>query len=76
MASFVNKGVRPSEVHIFKRKVGINSISNLNQQNLLVPGYFGNYGKVCKAQVKGQGILVKCERSGFSCANKLLNFKF
>ena len=69
---FENKGVRPSAVHIFKRKVEIYPVVDLNQSDLLIPGYYGNYKKVCNTQVDGQGIRVKCYGSNMSCANHLL----
>ena len=69
---FENKGVRPSAVHIFKRKVEIYPVVDLNQSDFLIPGYYGNYKKVCNTQVDGQGIRVKCYGSNMSCANHLL----
>ena len=72
VVSFENKGVRPSEVHIFKRKVEIYPVVDLNQSDFLIPGYYGNYKKVCNTQVDGQGIRVKCYGSNMSCANHLL----
>ena len=72
--SFKNEGVRPSEVHISKRAVGINPVAHLSQQSLLLPGYFGNFGKVCHTQVDGQGIRIRCDTSLFSCTNRPLAF--
>ncbi|SVC07936.1 uncharacterized protein METZ01_LOCUS260790, partial [marine metagenome] len=72
VVSFENKGVRPSAVHIFKRKVEIYPVVDLNQSDLLIPGYYGNYKKVCNTQVDGQGIRVKCYGSKMSCAKHLL----
>ena len=69
---FENKGVRPSAVHIFKRKVEIYPVVDLNQSDFLIPGYYGNYKKICNTQVDGQGIRVKCYGSNMSCANHLL----
>ena len=59
-------------VHIFKRKVEIYPVVDLNQSDFLIPGYYGNYKKVCNTQVDGQGIRVKCYGSNMSCANHLL----
>lgn len=74
VASFVNKGIRPSEVHIFKRKISIKSVIHFDQNNLLMPGYFGNFGKSCKAKLDGKGIRMKCDQSNISCANQTLTF--
>ena len=74
VVSYENKGVRPSAVHIYKRKVGLNSMLQFNQHDLSLPEYLGNFGKVCNAQVDGQGIRVKCDNSNISCSNQRLTF--
>ena len=72
--SFENKGVRPSEVHIYKLKVEINPLVHLNQQNLSMLEYFDKHGTVCKAQTHEQGVRVKCNASPFTCVKLVLNF--
>jgi len=74
MISYVNKGVRPSEVYIYKRNVGINPLVYFDQQNMLLPKYNGNYRKGCYKQADGQGIRIRCDRSPMACANRSLNF--
>lgn len=73
VASFENQGVRPSAVHILKRKVDIQPVSNLNHQALAIPAYFGNYNKPCDKRVDGEGIRINCQKSQFACANQQLN---
>ncbi len=73
VVSYENKGIRPSSIHIFKRKVEINSIAHLNQQNLSSPNYFGNYRKPCKIEIAEEGIRIECDSSSFSCVNQVLN---
>ncbi|MBT5257866.1 MAG: hypothetical protein HOL75_03015 [Nitrospina sp.] len=75
VVSFENKGVRPSEIHIFKSKIGIHPLVNLEKKNLSLPEYFGNYGNVCKIQIDGQGIKIICDKSPFTCAKQALNFR-
>ena len=72
--SFENKGVRPSEVHIFKNKVEMNPLIRINETMLSVPEYFGNHGTACKAQTHEQGVRVKCNASPFTCVKLVLNF--
>ena len=74
VVSFENKGVRPSEIHIFKSKIGIHPLVNLEKKNLSLPEYFGNHEKVCKIQIDGQGIKIICDKSPFACAKQVLNF--
>ena len=74
VVSFENKGVRPSEVHIFKNKVEMNPLIRINETMLSVPEYFGNFGKVCKTQSDGQGVRISCNESPFACAKQVLNF--
>ena len=74
VVSFENKGVRPSEIHIFKSKIGIHPLVNLEKKNLSSPEYFGNHEKVCKIQIDGQGIKIICDKSPFACAKQVLNF--
>jgi len=74
VVSFENKGVRPSEVHIYKLKVEINPLVHLNQQNLSMLEYFDKHGTVCKAQTHEQGVRVKCNASPFTCVKQALNF--
>ena len=72
VASFENRGVRPSEVHIFKREVELNPLIHLSHQALAIPPYFGNYSKPCKKQADGEGIRITCQKSPFACANQQL----
>jgi hypothetical protein len=74
VVSFENKGVRPSEVHIFKNKVEMAPLISINETMLSVPEYFGNFGKVCKTQIDGQGVRISCNESPFACAKQVLNF--
>ena len=75
VVSFENKGVRPSEIHIFKSKIGIHPLVNLEKKTLSLPEYFGNYKNVCKVQIDGQGIKIICDKSPFACAKQVLNFR-
>jgi len=74
VVSFENKGVRPSEVHIFKNKVEMNPLIRINETMLSVPEYFDKHGTVCKAQTHEQGVRVKCNASPFTCVKLVLNF--
>jgi len=74
VVSFENKGVRPSEVHIFKNKVEMNPLIRINETMLSVPEYFGNFEKVCKTKIAGQGVRISCDESPFTCAKQVLNF--
>lgn len=71
--SFENHGVRPSQVHIFKRKVDIQPISHMDYQALALPAYFGNFNKSCEKRIDGQGIRISCQNSQLACANQRLN---
>jgi len=74
VVSFENKGVRPSEVHIFKNKVEVNPLIRINETMLSVLEYFDKHGTVCKAQTHEQGVRVKCNASPFTCVKLVLNF--
>ena len=74
MVSYENKGVRPSEVHIYKRKVGINSMVHFDQQNLMMPSYSGNNRKACDIKINGQGVNLSCDESVMTCADVTLTF--
>ena len=73
LTSFENQGVRPSAVHIFKRQVDIQPVSNLNHQALAIPPYFGNHNKPCEKRIDGEGIRITCQKSQFACANQRLS---
>jgi hypothetical protein len=70
--SFENHGVRPSEVHIFKRKMDIEPLIHMDYQALALPPYFGNYNKACNKRIDGQGLRISCQSSQFTCANQQL----
>ena len=74
VVSFENKGVRPSEVHIFKNKVEMDPLIRINETMLSVPEYFGDHGTACKVQTHEQGVRVKCNASPFTCVKQALNF--
>jgi len=69
VVSFENKGVRPSEVHIFKRKVDASPVVHLNAQALAIPEYFGNFNRTCKRRIDGEGLRISCENSQMACSN-------
>ena len=74
VVSFENKGVRPSEVHIFKNKVEMDPLIRIDETMLSVPEYFGNFGKVCKTKIDGQGVRISCDESQFTCVKQVLSF--
>lgn len=74
-ASYENKGVRPSVVNIFKRRVDTRLITQLDKNQLSIPNYFGNHGKDCKTTTDNQGVRIKCEQSPMACARQALTFK-
>ena len=74
VVSFENKGVRPSEVHIFKNKVEMDPLITIDETMLSVPEYFGNFGKVCKTKIDGQGVRISCDESQFTCVKQVLSF--
>ena len=59
VVSYENKGVRPSAVHIYKRKVGINSMVKFNQHDLSLPEYLGTFGKVCNPKLNISTVQIK-----------------
>jgi hypothetical protein len=69
VVSFQNKGVRPSQVHIYKRKLDVRPVMHLDSQALAIPEYFGNFNRTCKRRVDGQGLRISCENSELACAN-------
>ena len=73
VVSFENKGVRSSEVHIFKTKVDMKPLIDLNATKLSMPEYFHKNGKTCKTQTHDQGVRISCDESPFTCAKQILN---
>ncbi len=73
VVSYENNGVRPSAVHIFKKKIEIQPILDLNKNNLPSTAYFGNNQKACNLQKDGNGIRISCESSSFTCARQALD---
>ncbi len=73
VASFENRGVRPSAVHILKREVELQPLIHLSHQALAIPEYFGNFDKTCERRVDGEGIRITCKKTQFACANQQLN---
>ena len=73
VVSFENKGVRSSEVHIFINKVEMNPLIRINETMLSVPEYFGNFEKVCKTKIDGQGVRISCDESQYTCVKQLLS---
>ena len=74
VVSFENKGVRPSEVHIFKNKVELDPLIRIDETMLSVPEYFGDFGKVCKTKIDGQGVRISCDESQYTCVKQVLSF--
>jgi hypothetical protein len=72
VVSYKNKGVRPSEVHILKRKVSIDSLINFNQKYLLTLGFTGADKKNCNIKIEGQSLRLKCE-GAMACASRLIS---
>jgi hypothetical protein len=70
--SYKNKGARSSEVHILKRKVGIDSLININQQHLLKLGFTGQDKKNCDIKIEGQSLRLKC-KGAMACASRLIS---
>ncbi|MBC8286915.1 MAG: hypothetical protein H8E42_05505 [Nitrospinae bacterium] len=70
VASFVNGGVRPSEVNIFKMVIKESTSINLNHNALSSAGYFGNYGVPCENFNEQQGLRLQCEKTFFACADR------
>jgi hypothetical protein len=73
MVSYKNSGVRPSAINIFRRRVELEPIINLNTTNLSIPSFVGNFGAACKVQNKVNGIRIRCDSSSFSCVENVLN---
>jgi dolichyl-phosphate-mannose-protein mannosyltransferase len=73
--TFENRGVRPSQVHIFKRKVNISPLMDLNPQALSIPAYFGNHSSACERRIDAQGLKISCQNSQFVCANHELTLR-
>ena len=68
-ASFENKGVRSSQVHIFKRKVDVSAFTQLDAQMLAIPQYFGNFNRSCERRIDGEGLRISCDNSQMACSN-------
>jgi hypothetical protein len=73
-ASFQNKGVRPSEVHIYKRNLRANQLLHIDKNLLAQLGYFGDYGKTCDKKISEQGIRISCVKSPISCTQQKFVF--
>lgn len=72
--SFQNKGVRPSEVHIYKRNLRANQLLHIDKNLLAQLGYFGDYGKACDKKISEQGIRISCVKSPISCTKQKFVF--
>ena len=72
--SFQNKGVRPSEIHIYKRNLRANQLLHIDKNLLAQLGYFGDYGKACDKKISEQGIRISCVKSPISCAQQKFVF--
>ncbi len=70
--TFENSGIRPSQIHIFKRKMNVDALIHLNHQALVIPPYFGNHNKTCERRTDGQGLRISCQNSQLACANQEL----
>ena len=73
-ASFVNKGIRPSSVHVYKRKLKTDQLLHINQNLLSQLKYFGDYGKKCDEKITKQGIKISCYKSPISCTHQRFTF--
>jgi hypothetical protein len=71
--SFENKGVRPSKVHIFKNKVEMDPLIEINETMLSLQEYFDEHGTACTTQTHEQGVRVKCNASNFTCIKLVFN---
>ena len=74
VVSFQNKGVRPSEVHIYKRNLRANQLLHIDKNLLAQLGYFGDYGKTCDKKISEQGIRISCVKSPISCTQQKFVF--
>jgi hypothetical protein len=72
-ASFENNGVRPSEIHIYKRKLKADQLLHIDQNLLSQLGYFGDNG-TCKKKNTSEGIRISCVKSPISCAHQRFTF--
>ena len=72
--SFQNKGVRPSEIHIYKRNLRANQLLHIDKNLLAQLGYFGDYGKACDKKISEQGIRISCVKSPISCTKQKFVF--
>jgi hypothetical protein len=74
VASYKNKGVRPTEVHLYKRNLGAGQLLYIDQNLLAQLEYFGNYNKTCDKKITEQGIRILCTKSPISCAQQRFTF--
>jgi hypothetical protein len=74
VVSFENKGVRSSEVHLYKRNLGAGQLLHVDQSLLAQLEYFGDYNKTCDKKITEQGIRILCTKSPISCAQQRFTF--
>ena len=73
VVSFENKGVRPSEIHVYKRKLKADQLLHVDQNLLSQLTYFGDNGD-CKKKKTTEGIRISCTKSPISCTHQRLTF--
>jgi hypothetical protein len=72
-ASFENNGVRPSEIHLYKRKLKADQLLHIDQSLLSQLDYFGDNGN-CEKKNTTEGIRLSCVKSPISCAHQKFTF--
>jgi hypothetical protein len=71
VANFVNRGVRPSELNIYKMDPEVSPPITITHKTLSSVEYFGNFGASCENFKEGDGFRLQCGRnSPFACANR------
>ncbi len=73
LASFENNGVRPSEIHVYKRKLKADQLLHIDQNLLSQLRYFGDNGD-CKKKKTTEGIRISCTKSPISCTHQRFTF--
>ena len=72
LESFVNNGVRPSEINIFKMDLKVSAPITLNHNALSSVEFFGNHGVPCENFKEQHGLRMQCGKTPFACANRNL----
>jgi len=74
VVSYKNKGVRSSEVYVYKRNLGNDQLLHIDQNLLAQYEYFGDYNKTCDKKITEQGIRILCTQSPISCTHQRFTF--